>query len=87
MSDLTVVHRENLEPFDKLNLNADHRLNFEDGELTAVYPSNAEETAYRVALFPVEDGGVTLPDGAAVLSADDTVVALVPERAYQGGDN
>lgn len=86
MSDLTVVHRENLEPFDAVTLSTEHRLEFSDGELSAVYPSDADETAYRVALFSVENGGVSLPEGAAVLAATDTVTALVPERAYQEGD-
>jgi hypothetical protein len=83
---LRVYHRENVEPFDRLTLNPDSRLTFEEGELTAVYPVDATEQEYQVAMFPVEDGAVELPDGAVVLEATDTVVALVPTEEYGGGD-
>lgn len=83
---LTVVDRENVEAFDRLTLNADHRLEFEDGELTAIYPDRADETEYVVAMYPVEGGTVELPDGAVVLEATDTVVALTPATAYGGGE-
>lgn len=82
---LKVVTESNVETFDEVTLNPDHRLDFEDGELTAVYPENADETEYRVAMFPITNGTVELPDGAAVLDVTtDTVVALVPEAAYRG---
>jgi hypothetical protein len=77
---LRVYHRENVEPFDRLTLNPDSRLTFE------VYPVDATEQEYQVAMFPVEDGAVELPDGAVVLEATDTVVALVPTEEYGGGD-
>ncbi|MFC7140541.1 hypothetical protein ACFQMA_11980 [Halosimplex aquaticum] len=85
-NDFTVKNRQNVDAFDRLTLNADHRLTFEDGTLTAVYPAGADETEYVVALFPVEDGAVELPDGAVVLEATDTVVALTPATAYGGGE-
>jgi len=81
-----VVHRENLEAFDRLTVNTEYRLEFDDGELTAVYPENADETEYVTAMFPVSEGTVELPDGAVVLEATDTVVALVPNAAYGGED-
>jgi hypothetical protein len=80
---LKVVTEDSVEPFDRLTLNADHRIDFEDGELTAAYPENADETEYQVALFPTEDGGVELPDGSAVLSVGESVVALVPTEQYE----
>ncbi|OYR82987.1 hypothetical protein DJ84_09070 [Halorubrum ezzemoulense] len=83
---LTVVDRENVDAFDRLTLNADHRLEFEDGTLTAVYPDGADETEYVVGIYPVEGGTVELPDGAVVLEATDTVVALTPATAYGGSE-
>jgi hypothetical protein len=84
MTELQTVVEENVEPFDRLTLNTDHRIDFEDGELTAAYPENADETEYQVALFPTsEDGSVELPDGSAVLSVGESVVALVPVEQYK----
>jgi hypothetical protein len=84
-NEFTVLNRENVEPFDRLTLNSEHRLEFEDGHLTAVYPAGADETEYVVAMYPVESGTVELPDGAVVLEATDTLVALTPATAYGGG--
>ncbi|PSP79516.1 hypothetical protein BRC81_04695 [Halobacteriales archaeon QS_1_68_20] len=87
MNALTVKNHQNVDAFDRLTLNTEGRLEFEDGTLTAVYPDGAEETEYVVALFPVEGGTVELTDSAVVLEATgDTVVALVPATAYGGGE-
>lgn len=83
---LTVKNHQNVSAFDRLTLNTDGRLEFEDGALTAVYPEESGESEYVVAMFPVEGGTVELPDRAVVLEATDTVVALVPADAY-GGEN
>jgi len=83
---LTVKNHQNVSAFDRLTLNTDGRLEFEDGALTAVYPEESDESEYVVAMFPVEGGTVELPDRAVVLEATDTVVALVPADAY-GGEN
>lgn len=82
MADFDVVHHKNLQAFDTVELNTEHRLEFDSKELSAVYPSNADTTEYTVAIFNVSDGTVDLPSGAAVLEASDTVVALVPNDAY-----
>jgi hypothetical protein len=85
-NELKVIVEENVEAFDNFTLNTEHRLTFEDGELTAVYPEHADETEYQVAMFPTEDGGVELPDGSAILSVGESVIALVRQSAY-GGEN
>jgi len=85
MTELEVVHQENVQAFDEFDISTDHRLTFEDGELSAVYPSDTPTTKYVVAIFNVEEGTVDLPEGAAVLEATDTVVALVPADSYGGG--
>lgn len=82
-NELKVVVEENVEPFDRLILNTEHRIEYRDGELRAAYPPTAEEREYQVALFPTEDGGVELPDGSAVLSVGETAVALVPVEEYE----
>lgn len=82
-NELNIVVEESVEPFDRLRINTEHRIDYTDGELRAAYPPGATEREYQVALFPTEDGGVELPDGSAVLSVGETVVALVPVEEYE----
>ena len=83
-NELKVIVEESVEPFDRLRINAEHRIEYTDGELRAAYPPGATEREYQVALFPTtEDGGVELPNGSAVLSVGETVVALVPIEEYE----
>lgn len=85
-TELSVRRYENVEPFDRLILNPDHRLEFGDRTLTAVYPDGVDETEYIVGVFPVENGGVELPDGSVVVDVAEDVTALVPAAAYGGSD-
>jgi hypothetical protein len=83
-NNLCVVDRD-VSTFDKLELNADGKLSYDDGELTAVYPADADEMSYVVASFAIEDGEAEVPDGAVVLAADDRLHCLVPAGEYGGG--
>jgi len=86
MSELRVVDTA-VEPFDTVTLSPD-RVEYDDGQLTAVYPSDADTETFRVALFEYggEADAVDLPEDSAVLSVGEgVVVALVPETAYHGG--
>lgn len=83
MNEIKVVYEPNLSVFDEVEANTNHRLEYDDGEFSCVYPVTAEITDYVVAVFSVEDGIVDLPDGSAILEADgDSVVALVPKEVY-----
>jgi len=82
---LTVKNHQNVSAFDTLEISTEGRLEFEDGELSAVYPDGADETEYVVATYPVESERVVLPDRAVVLEATDSVTALVPADAYGSG--
>lgn len=86
MTELEIREYQKVEPFDRFTLNVEHRLDFEDGDLTAAWPSGADVREYQAAIFPVSEGTVELPDGAAVLSVGESVAALVPTDAYQGGE-
>lgn len=82
-TEIQVVYRENLQPFDRIEINSEHRLEFDNGELEAAWPAEASTTEYQAAIFPIEDGGTELPEGAVILSATDTLVALVPTSEYE----
>lgn len=84
-NNLVVVDRD-VSTFDKLELNADGRLTYDGGHLTAVYSKGADVTEYVVASFPIEGGEVSVPNGAVVLDADDRLTALVPADQYGGGE-
>lgn len=88
MSNLKVVETD-VEPFDRVTLNPEGRVEYDDGRLTALYPENADESEYVAALFHYDTGDtVSLPDSTVVLGAGEGVVtALVPADAYtaEGG--
>jgi len=86
MSELTVVDKA-VEPLDRVEFSADGRVEYSDGRLRVLYPSEADTTEYVVAVFNVESGTVELPDGAVVLSIDEgVVVAAVPASEYGVSD-
>jgi len=88
MSDLKVVETD-VEPFDRVTLNPEGRIEYDDGRLTALYPENADESEYFVALFHYDTDPLSLPDSTVVLGAGEGVVtALVPTDAYsvEGGE-
>lgn len=85
MSELNVVETD-VDVFDRVALNPEGRIEYEDGRLTALYPEKAGETEYVVARFHYDSGSVELPDDTVVLGVDEGVVmALVPEDAYHTG--
>jgi len=82
MSELQVVDKA-VEPLDRAEFSADGRVEYSDGRLRCLYPSDADTTEYVVAVFNVEDGTVELPEGAVVLSIDEgVVVSAVPASEY-----
>jgi hypothetical protein len=85
MSEINVIYEANLSVFDEVEANTNHRLEYNNGELSCVYPASAETTEYVVATFDVNGGKAELPEGTAVLEAKDSVVALVPQDPYGGG--
>ena len=82
MSELTVVRR-NVDIYDTLEINTTNRLEFESGELTAVYPADAETTEYVVASVGIKEGNINMPSGSAILELrNDSVLCLIPREAY-----
>jgi hypothetical protein len=88
MSELAVVDTD-VEPFDRVEVAPDGRVDYSDGHLTALFPENSETREYVVALFHYGGGDntVDVPDDTVVLGAGEGVVtALVPAEAYGGGE-
>ena len=85
MTELEVVDTA-VEPLTRVEFSADGRVEYDDGRLRCLYPSEADTTEYVVAVFNVESGAVELPEGAVVLSiSEGVVVAAVPSSAYGVG--
>jgi len=86
MGELEVVDTA-VEPLSRVEFAPDGRVEYENGRLTAVYPSNADVREFVVAVFNYRDtNSVELPDGAVVLSVGEGVVsAAVPSDAYGVG--
>jgi len=86
MTELEVVD-ENVEPLDTVEFAPDGRVEYGDGRLTAVYPSDVGVTEFVIAVFQYDDtNSVELPNDSVVLSVGEgTVSAAVPSSAYGGG--
>ena len=85
MTELEVVDTA-VEPLTRVEFSADGRVEYSDGRLRCLYPSEVDTTEYVVAVFNVESGAVELPDGAVVLSiSEGVVVSAVPADAYGVG--
>lgn len=78
-----------VEPLSRVEFAPDGRVEYDDGRLRCLYPSEAATTEFVVAVFNYRDTNtVELPDGAVVLSVGEgVVVAAVPADAYgvEGG--
>lgn len=89
MSELEVVDTS-VSPLSRVEFNPDGRVEYENGRLTAVYPSDADVREFVIAVFNYrESSTVELPEGAVVLSVGEgVVVAAVPSDAYgvEGGE-
>jgi hypothetical protein len=88
MTELAVVETV-VEPFSRVEISPDSRTDYEDGRLTAVYPSETDEVEYVVALFNYDSKRATveIPGESVVLDVSEGVVtALVPADAYGGGE-
>jgi len=86
MSELEVLDTD-VSPLSRVEFSADGRVEYSDGRLRCLYPSEADTTEYVVAVFNVEGETVELPDGAVVLSiSEGVVVAAVPSDAYGVSD-
>lgn len=86
MSELFVVDTD-VEPFDRVELSPDGRVEYDGGQLTALFPENADVRQYVVSLFNYggESDTVDLPDDSVVLDVGEGVVTvLVPSDAYAG---
>ncbi|GGL28859.1 hypothetical protein GCM10009037_10680 [Halarchaeum grantii] len=87
MSELEVVDTA-VSPLSRVEFNPDGRVNYENGRLTAAYPSNADTTEFVIAVFRYADSNtVELPEGAVVLDVGEgVVVTAVPSDAYGVSD-
>lgn len=89
MSELEVVDTS-VSPLSRVEFNPDGRVEYENGRLTAVYPSDADVREFVIAVFRYADSDtVELPEGAVVLSVGEgVVVTVVPSSAYgvEGGE-
>ena len=87
MSELEVVDTA-VEPLSRVEFSPDGRVEYDDGRLRCLYPSDAAITEFVIAVFDYgASSTVELPEGAVVLSVGEgTVVAAVPSDAYGVSD-
>ena len=87
MSELEIVDTA-VSPLSRVKFNPDGRVEYENGRLTAVYPSDADTTEFVIAVFRYADSDtVELPNDSVVLSVGEgVVVAAVPSAAYGVSD-
>lgn len=85
LAELQVVERR-VSAFDTVSLDPDGRIDYSEGELTAVFEADAETETFRVALFNYgESDALEIPEGAVILGVGNGVAtALVPTEAYHG---
>jgi len=86
MTELEVVDTA-VEPLSTVEFNPDGRVDYENGRLTAVYPSDADVREFVIAVFDYgESSTVELPNDSVLLSVGEgVVVAAVPSDAYGVG--
>jgi len=83
MPELKII-QENLSIFDKIEMPADARTNYENGEFEAIFPTNAETTNYIFSKYTFHDSTVDIPNDSVVLGTENSsLLALVPECEYQ----
>jgi hypothetical protein len=83
MSELEVLDTD-VSPLSRVEFNPDGRVEYENGRLTAVYPSDADVREFVIAVFRYADSDtVELPNDSVVLSVGEgVVVTAVPSDAY-----
>ena len=86
MLELEVVDME-VEPLDRVEFNPDGRVDYEDGRLRCLYPSEADTTEFVIAVFKYSNSySVKLPSDSVVLNVDEgSVMTAVPSSAYGVG--
>jgi len=86
MSELEVLDTA-VSPLSRVEFDPDGRVEYENGRLTAVYPSDADVREFVIAVFRYADSDtVELPNDSVVLSVGEgVVVAAVPSSAYGAG--
>jgi hypothetical protein len=74
-------------PLSRVKFNPDGRVEYENGRLTAVYPSDADVREFVIAVFRYANSDtVELPNDSVVLSVGEgVVVSAVPSDAYGVG--
>ena len=83
MPELKII-QENLSIFDKIQMPADARTNYENGEFEAIFPKNAETTNYIFSKYTFHNSTVDIPNDSVVLGTENgSLLALVPESEYQ----
>ncbi|WP_248895631.1 hypothetical protein [Haloplanus halobius] len=83
MSELEVLDTA-VSPLSRVEFSADGRVEYDDGRLRCLYPSEKDTTEFVIAVFRYADSNtVELPEGAVVLSVGEgVVVTAVPSDAY-----
>ncbi|KAB7514586.1 hypothetical protein DM867_05545 [Halosegnis rubeus] len=86
MSELEIVDTA-VSPLSRVKFNPDGRVEYENGRLTAVYPSDADVREFVIAVFRYANSDtVELPNDSVVLSVGEgVVVSAVPSDAYGVG--
>ena len=83
MPELKII-QENLSIFDKIEMPADARTNYENGEFEAIFKKDAETTNYIFSKYTFHDSTVDIPNDSVVLGTENgSLLALVPESEYQ----